>query len=522
MNHSVELASQGLGFITPLTSFILVLCILFCLCLIVGLESDRADDFFLASRSLPPVKNALALCGEYISTTVLLSAVGSVALVGFDGTVLAACAVAGLGVLLRMAEPLRRTPGFTLGDVLGYRSGGSPARIAAAVTTLVVCLPITIVQLTVAGDATAYLLRLDGDTPAKICTVLLGLLIISFSAFGGMRGTTLVQICKAVFVFGAMLAVSGVVMDRFGWGFGTLLDTASLQGGDAFNQPGHLLGNSVSAQLDFFSMCLGVVLGSAVLPPVLMRVCSTASVAEARRTSRLALFMVAPLYGSLALAGLGAAALLGSPAVAQSDPQGLRALFQLSDALTAGTDDSILFTAVACAVFITALSSVASLTLVSAAAVSHDLYACLGADTEARGEREVRVARTAVMGIGATSVALAVALHEWGIMFLSTFAGAVAASTIFPALVYSLFWKRFTKTGLLWAVYGSLLCCVVLEFFSPAVSGSPLALLPERDFHWFPLQNSALVSVPVGFALGWAGSVWSASRAVGQRPGPAT
>ena len=43
----------------------------------------------------------------------------------------------------------------------------------------------------------------------------------------------------------------------------------------------------------------------------------------------------------------------------------------------------------------------------------------------------------------------------------------------------------------------------MLQFFSPTLSGTPLALFPEQDFAWFPLENVAVVTVPLGFFFGW-------------------
>jgi cation/acetate symporter len=34
-------------------------------------------------------------------------------------------------------------------------------------------------------------------------------------------------------------------------------------------------------------------------------------------------------------------------------------------------------------------------------------------------------------------------------------------------------------------------------------------MVPDVDFHWFPLENPGLVSIPLGFLLGWLGSVLS-------------
>ncbi len=59
----------------------------------------------------------------------------------------------------------------------------------------------------------------------------------------------------------------------------------------------------------------------------------------------------------------------------------------------------------------------------------------------------------------------------------------------------------------MWSIFGGLFTAVVLIVVSPAVSGAPAAMFPDLDFAWFPIDSPAIVSVPVGFLLGWLGSV---------------
>jgi cation/acetate symporter len=61
-----------------------------------------------------------------------------------------------------------------------------------------------------------------------------------------------------------------------------------------------------------------------------------------------------------------------------------------------------------------------------------------------------------------------------------------------------------------WAVYGGLIPALGLVALSPVVSGSPGSLFPGVDFQFFPLENPAVVSVPLGFLAGWLGTVTSA------------
>jgi cation/acetate symporter len=97
---------------------------------------------------------------------------------------------------------------------------------------------------------------------------------------------------------------------------------------------------------------------------------------------------------------------------------------------------------------------------------------------------------------------------------------AVAASANLPTILYTLFWRKFTTQGALWSIYGGLIACVGLIIFSPVVSGAPVveatgkspSLFQNVDFHWFPLNNPGLVSIPLSFFLGWLGTKLSKER----------
>ena len=97
---------------------------------------------------------------------------------------------------------------------------------------------------------------------------------------------------------------------------------------------------------------------------------------------------------------------------------------------------------------------------------------------------------------------------------------AIAASANLPTILYTLFWKNFTTQGALWSIYGGLIACVGLIIFSPVVSGAPVvpatgkspSLFQDVDFHWFPLNNPGLVSIPLSFFLGWLGTKLSKER----------
>ena len=124
----------------------------------------------------------------------------------------------------------------------------------------------------------------------------------------------------------------------------------------------------------------------------------------------------------------------------------------------------------------------------------------------------MRVARIAAFVIGGIAIALAIPAQKLNIAFLVALAFAVAASANLPSLLYNLFWRRFNTRGAVWAIYGGLITCVVLVFFSPVVSaGRPetVAVSPARTGPGSRWSNPGIISIPAGFLFGWLGTVTS-------------
>jgi cation/acetate symporter len=103
------------------------------------------------------------------------------------------------------------------------------------------------------------------------------------------------------------------------------------------------------------------------------------------------------------------------------------------------------------------------------------------------------------------------------VAFLVALAFAIAASANLPAILLSLYWKRFNTAGAVAGIYGGVISSVLLVFFSPVVSGkvdpvtgASLSLFGKGiDFHWFPLENPGIVSIPIGFLCAIIGALVS-------------
>ena len=101
--------------------------------------NKKSTDFYDGGASFSGFQNGLAIAGDYMSAASFLGIAGTIALLGYDGFLYSiGFLVAWLVALLLIAEPLRNSGRFTMGDVLAFRMRQIPVRTAAATSTLVV------------------------------------------------------------------------------------------------------------------------------------------------------------------------------------------------------------------------------------------------------------------------------------------------------------------------------------------------------------------------------------------------
>jgi cation/acetate symporter len=298
------------------------------------------------------------------------------------------------------------------------------------------------------------------------------------------------------------------VLALHGFSLSALLDHAVATAGnpDILN-PGLKYGVSDASRLDFLSLGLALVLGTAALPHVLMRFYTVPTAKEARRSVVWAIWLIGIFYVFTLVLGYGAAALIGPDAI-KAAPGGVNSAapllaFELGGPLLLGLISAIAFA--------TILAVVAGLTITAAASYAHDIYANVIKKGKAEPGSEVRVARRTVVVIGLIAIVGGVLANGQNVAFLVALAFAVAASANLPTIVYSLFWKRFTTRGALWSMYVGLASAILLIVFSPVVSGSPTSMFPDAHFAWWPLSNPGIVSIPLAFVAGWVATMTSRS-----------
>ncbi|MBF0660538.1 MULTISPECIES: solute symporter family protein [unclassified Rhodococcus (in: high G+C Gram-positive bacteria)] len=474
--------------------------------------TKTASDFYTGGGQFSGPQNGFAIAGDYLSAASFLGIAGAIAVYGYDGFLYSiGFLVAWLVALLLVAELLRNTGRFTMADVLSFRLNQRPVRMAAALSTLAVSLFYLLAQMAGAGGLVALLLDIEGKTGQAVVVAVVGVLMIVYVLIGGMKGTTYVQMVKAVLLIAGAGVMFVLVLVAVRGNFSQLLaDAQAMVSGSASEAvaqrdvlaPGAKYGISDMSRIDFISLGLALVLGTAGLPHVLMRFYTVPTAKEARRSVTWAIALIGGFYLFTLVLGYGAAALVG-PDVILNAPGKENAAAPLLAFELGGTVFLAVISAVA---FATILAVVAGLAITASASFAHDIYASVIKRGNATEDEQVRVSRITVVVIGLVSIVLGILAMGQNIAFLVALAFAVAASANLPTLLYSLFWKKFNTTGALFSIYGGLISCLVLIVFSPAVSGSPSAMFPDADFSWFPLSNPGIVSIPLAFLLGIVGT----------------
>ncbi|HJA04952.1 MAG TPA: cation acetate symporter [Candidatus Microbacterium stercoravium] len=465
-------------------------------------NNKSAADYYAGGRSFTGPQNGFAISGDYLSAASFLGIVGAIAVNGYDGFLYSiGFLVAWLVALLLVAELMRNTGKFTMADVLSFRLKQTPVRMAAAITTLAVCFFYLLAQMAGAGGLVSLLMGIDSEIGQSVVIVVVGVIMVLYVLIGGMKGTTWVQIVKAFLLIGGAVVMTIWVLAIHGFSLNELLESAvaASDQGDKILGPGLKYSNPV----DFLSLGLALVLGTAGLPHVLMRFYTVPTAKEARRSVTWAIWLIGLFYLLSLVLGYGAGALVGPQQILDA-PGGVNSAAPL---LANALGGPILMGFISAVAFATILAVVAGLTITASASFAHDIYANVIKKGKVTGTGEVKVARITTLVVGAFAIIGGIGVQGQNVAFLVALAFAVAASANLPTIIYSLFWRGFTTTGTVMSMYGGLAAAVILIVLSPVFSGADASVFSQIDIAVFPLENPGIVSIPVGFLLGFLGSV---------------
>lgn len=455
-------------------------------------RTKTTAEFYAAGRSISGFQNGLALAGDYMSAASFLGIAGLVALKGYDGLIYSIGFLVGWPIVMFLiAEQLRNLGKYTFVDVLAYRLSQKPIRIAASLGALSTVILYLIAQMVGSGS----LIKLMFGLPYEVAVVIVGAIMIAYVLFGGMLATTWVQIIKAVLLLGGATLLALLALAQFGFSPTAIFSTAAQKYGEDMLKPGGLVANP----WDAVSLGLALMFGTAGLPHILMRFYTVPDAKEARKSVFYATGFIGYFYILTFIIGFGAAAIVGKEIIAKIDKGGNMAAPLLAEAV-GGTPFLGFIAAVA---FATILAVVAGLTLAGASTLSHDLYANVVRGGQSSEEEEVRVARIATLVLGVLAIILGILFKGQNVAFMVGLAFAIAASANFPALIMSVFWKKFTTAGAVASILVGTFTAVILIILSPTVWVD----IFKNPQPIFPLKNPALISMTLSFLAGIAVSL---------------
>jgi cation/acetate symporter len=469
-----------------LVIFLLILGITLAITFWAARRTRSARAFYTADGSLRPVQNGFALAGDWMSAAAFLGFSGLVALYGMDGSLYAVGALAAfLPILMLVAEPLRNTGRYTLGDVIAFRMRRPEARLAAVAGTIVVSLAYLIPQIT--GGAALIELLLGVPYQAAVAAVGSGMIV--YVTLGGMVATTWIQIVKAVLLLGTAVLLTFLILLHFGFSPLRIFAAVEAKYGARMLAPG----NYLSHPLDPLSLGLSFALGTAGLPHVMTRFYTVPDARAARKSVIWLMFLAGFAFFVTTLIGFAAAILVGQDAIRAADRGGNLALPLLAQYLGGGPDSvggQFLLAFVAAVAIATILAVAAGLTLSTSGAIAHDLYVSVIKRGNVAERQQVRVARVSTLAVGILAVFFGLLAKGINVAVLVILAISIAASANFPIIVLSIFWRRFNTSGVVFGMAAGLCSSVTLALLGPAVHGPGAA---------FPIVNPAILSIPIGF-----------------------
>jgi cation/acetate symporter len=254
-------------------------------------------------------------------------------------------------------------------------------------------------------------------------------------------------------------------------------------------------GASIWSRLDFISLMLALFLGTAALPHILIRYYTVKSQRDARKSTILAIAAIGIFYILTLFMGLGAA-VNGVQDVESSN---------MAAPLLAKGFGVILFSIISAVAFATILGTVAGLIIASSGAIAHDLMDNYF-NMKLSDGKKVKAGKVAAFGVGLFAIALGISFKGMNVSFLVGWAFSIAASANLPAILFLLFWKRTTASGIASSIVVGIVASLAIILTSPTM-WDRYGLDSANAMH--KLDNPAIISFPLAVLTVWIVSLLS-------------
>jgi Na+(H+)/acetate symporter ActP len=466
--------------------------------------SKTASDFFVAGRSVSVGWNASAISGEYLSAASFMGIAGMVMANGYDVLWYPVCYACGyLFLLLFIAGPLRRFGAYTIPDFAEGRYDSPLFRKIAVCFVLFIGFVYTLPQMKGAGVTLAYIFP---GMPYWGGVVLVGAVITLNVALGGMKGITLVQafqywikmfaISLPVFV---LMSVYGFYGAHLGANHTAAAPAAVVQDAGVARKPlgekapkddkwvapfGPLTTKAVGAAaaalpaeqraaylaeyqkpyslLYTYSLIIALVCGTAGLPHILVRFYTNPDGGAAKRTTMWVMILIGIFYVFPPIFGVIGRNLMPELYAATGAKGPDKIVLELPRILNErfGVLGSVLSGITCAGAFAAFMSTFSGLLVSMTGAFAHDIYGRI-LKPGATAEERLRMFKFAAVFIGGISILLGTQVEQLQINFMVGQAFAIAASSYFPLLFMSVWWRGMTMKGAATGMLGGGLCALI-------------------------------------------------------------
>jgi cation/acetate symporter len=519
-------------------------------------RASSTSDFYVAGTGVHPVANGMATAADWMSAASFISMAGLIAFMGYGGSVFLMGWTGGYVLLAMLLAPyLRKFGKFTVPEFIGDRYYSKAARIVAVICLIVASVTYVIGQMKGIGVAFSRFLELDYNTG-----LLVGMgIVFIYAVLGGMKGITYTQIAQycvliiaytipAIFI---SISLTGNPIPQLGLG-SAMEDGVFLL--DRLDQVLRDLGFTEYttakrlSTLNMLAYTFSLMIGTAGLPHVIIRFFTVPKVKDARSSAGWALVFIAILYTTApsvaAMARLNLIETVNLPSGEQlaidetptwmnkwretglldwEDKNGDGKLVYSADAATnelTKVDRDIMVLAnpeiaglpnwvialVAAGGLAAALSTAAGLLLAISSAISHDLLKGVF-KPDITEQQELLASRIAMAGAILLAGYLGFNPPDFAAGTVALAFG-LAASSIFPVLMYGIFYKRMNKEGAIAGMLAGLGVTLLYVFQHKGImfiaSTSYMGDMPQNWFLGIEPNAFGAIGALVNFAVALA------------------
>jgi Na+(H+)/acetate symporter ActP len=457
-------------------------------------KARTASDFFVAGRSVSVGWNASAISGEYLSAASFMGIAGMVMSSGYDALWYPVCYACGyLFLLLFIAGPLRRFGAYTIPDFAEGRFDSPLFRKIAVTFVLFIGFFYTMPQMNGAGKALAYIIP---GLPYWVGVAVVGAVITVNVALGGMKGITLVQAFQYWLKMFAISVPVFVLVAVFG-GYGsqlkanvtagekaagvTVVEAASGAGVKREALPPSDAAKKVSVPADetwiapfgprsskpaktaqgagvkiedtrpyallwTYSLIIALVCGTAGLPHILVRFYTNPDGVAAKRTTMWVMILIGVFYLFPPVFGVMGRNLMPELCNGASGVKGTDGSVLKLPLLLGGVWGSVLSGVTCAGAFAAFMSTFSGLLVSITGALAHDIYGRI-LRPQSTPEQRMQMFKVFAFVCGGAAILLGLVVENFEINMLVGWAFAIAATSYFPLLFLSTWWRGITMKG---------------------------------------------------------------------------